>query len=434
MIRIQDIQNNLFGLVGWRQTYLSADKIADFLTESSSGKYFQDEHPLLTFDNLRSIAPDFTEASYPAYNASVNYKIGDVVSENNILYHATASSINKTPSENSDVWALTDEFSEWLVEKTKASVQKAIVHFYTDKQSKFINKALCENKILFTGTGRLCDTIANRSNYVGFELDFARYLGVSMRINRIGLQFTHPGEYKIYIMHSSSLKPVFTLTLQKTKSHSMEWFTLDNIVLPFASANIDAGGSWYVVYSQNELPENSLAIEKQKDWSKPPCAECSTYEYNSWVAWSKYLEVHPFFVNSEFVDNISDQISMWDISKNQYTSLTNYGLNLEISIECDITDFIIEQRNIFSDVISKQLAVDFLKELAYNPNVRTNRHSINASRQDIMFALDGDASRLQQSGLVYELDKAYKALDFNTRGISKVCLPCKNNGIKYRTV
>ena len=62
----------------------------------------------------------------------------------------------------------------------------------------------------------------------------------------------------------------------------------------------------------------------------------------------------------------------------------NYGLNLELTISCDITDFIIEQRMLFQDVIAKQVAVDMLREFAYNANVRTNRHSINASSMELI--------------------------------------------------
>ena len=123
-----------------------------------------------------------------------------------------------------------------------------------------------------------------------------------------------------------------------------------------------------------------------------------------------------------------------DVENNQYTYDNNYGLNLEVTVSCDITDFIIEQRMMFQDVIAKQVAVDMLREFAYNSNVRTNRHSINASRLDILYEVDGDSSSMKKSGLSYQLDMAFKAIKLSTSGIDRVCLPCRNNGIKYRTV
>ena len=117
-----------------------------------------------------------------------------------------------------------------------------------------------------------------------------------------------------------------------------------------------------------------------------------------------------------------------------FTYDANYGINLDVSVYCDLTDFIIKQKQLFQDVIAKQVAVDFLREFAYNPNVRTNRRSINASRTDILYELDGDSSSMKHSGLNYELDLALKALNFSTQGLDRVCLPCVNHGLKYRTV
>ena len=125
---------------------------------------------------------------------------------------------------------------------------------------------------------------------------------------------------------------------------------------------------------------------------------------------------------------------MWDIENNMYDYTTNYGLNLDITIACDITDFILDQRDLMQDYLCKSLAVDFLREFAYNPNVRTNRHSINASRPDILYEIDGDSSSMKKSGLSYQLELALKALDISTVGLDRVCMPCVNHGIKYRTV
>ena len=125
---------------------------------------------------------------------------------------------------------------------------------------------------------------------------------------------------------------------------------------------------------------------------------------------------------------------MWDIRDNQYIYDNNYGLNLEVTVACDITDFIVEQKSLFTDVLAKQVAVDMLREIAYNANVRTNRHSINASRLDILYEIDGDSSSMKKSGLSYQLDMAFKAIKLITTGIDRICMPCKNNGIKYKTI
>lgn len=448
MVRTNDIQDKLLHLVGWEQSYDTTDlKISDTLTLSESGVYFQQIHPLLTLQNMACVAPDFKNVTFPEYNALKLYSKGNIVEYNSLLYKALQPSAGKQPDIEREYWAETNPFSEWLESKTKASIQKAITRYCNEKITQGTYKTLCENRTLFDGTGRLVDTVKNKKNLVGFEIVPVRAKGVTTKINKIGLQFTEPGEYTLYLMHSSMDAPVKIITLNKIRKNSIEWFSLNDVYLPYQSEDNDAGGSWYLCYFQSELPEGSQAIKKDKDWSKEPCGSCSRKEYLAWLAWSRYIEVHPFYVNEELVNGMQadfnedfnndfskQPIHLWDAENNQYTYDNNYGLNLEVTINCDITDFIIEQRMLFQDIIAKQVAVDMLREFAYNANVRTNRHSINASRPDILYEIDGDSSSMKKSGLSYQLDMAFKAIELSTSGIDRVCLPCKNNGVKYRTV
>ena len=452
MVRAIDIQEKLLHLIGWEQNYDTSDlKISDALTVSESGLYFQQIHPLLTLQNMSCIAPDFKNMTFEEYNAEKPYSKGNVIKYGSLLYKALQNSTGKQPDIESEYWVETNPFSEWLESKTKASIQKAISRYCNEKIAQGTYKTLCENRTLFDGTGRLVDVVKNKKNLVGFEIVPIRAKGVTTKINKIGLQFTEPGEYTLYLMHSSMDAPVKIIKLNKIRKNSIEWFSLNDVYLPYQSEDNDAGGSWYLCYFQSELPEGSQAIRKDKDWSKEPCNSCSRREYLAWMAWSKYIEVHPFFVNEELINGTQDDfnddfnndfnndfskqpIHLWDVENNQYTYDNNYGLNLEITISCDITDFIIEQRMLFQDIIAKQVAVDMLREFAYNANVRTNRHSINASRLDILYEVDGDSSSMKKSGLSYQLDMAFKAIKLSTEGIDRVCLPCKNNGIKYRTV
>ena len=445
MIRIAEIQDKLLHLIGWEQSYDTSDlKISEELTQSESGLYFQQAHPLITLNNLACIAPDFKNVEYPTFDAESDYSKGNLVIKDGKLYKAmfdikAGSSADEDFSSdfngdfNSTKWLETNPFSEWLENKTKTSILKAVSRYISESTIKGTTKNMLESRALFDGTGRIVDTIQNRRNLVGFEIVPIRAKGITTKINKICLQFTEPGDYRVFIMHSDSEEPVYVLDLKKTKANTAEWFDLKDIYLTYEGPT-GYGGSWYICYMQTQLPEGSHAIRKNRDWSKGPCNACSRREYEAWMTWSKYIEVHPFFVNEEFVDFKFANIKMWDIENNQYIYDTNYGINLDITISCDITNFIISQRHVFQDVILKQLGVDMLREFAYNPNVRTNRHSINASRLDILYEIDGDSSSMKKSGLSYQLEESYKALDISIAGIDRVCMPCVNNGIKYRTV
>lgn len=435
MIRIKDLNEQLLHLVGWQQSYDTSEvKLSDNLTQSESGMYFQQVHPLLTLPNLMSIAPDFKNTNFPEHDANSSYKEGVVVTLEDKYYKSIKDVPVNTEITNDEYWIETNLFSEWLEDKTKASIIKLINKFINMKLADKASKSLIENKTLFDGTGRLTNLATNRNRFVGFEVDTVRSKGVTVKINKIGLQFTRPGKYKVYILHSSCDTPIYSFEFEKLKSNSIEWFKpKEDILLPYESQEIDAGGSWYIGYLQSDLPENSQAINRDRDWSTQPCKGCSRQEFLAWQAWSKYIEIHPFYVDKNQLLGEDEQM-YFDPELMTYTYDANYGINLDVSVYCDLTDFIIKQKQLFQDVIAKQVAVDFLREFAYNPNVRTNRRSINASRTDILYELDGDSSSMKHSGLNYELDLALKALNFSTQGLDRVCLPCVNHGLKYRTV
>lgn len=432
MIRANDIQEKLLHLIGWEQNYDTQElKIADALTVSESGLYFQQVHPLLTLQSISSIAPDFKNIVYSEYSNEKHYDKGSIVKYDGNLYKSLQQTTGNLPTDQ-EFWSETNPLSEWLEGKMKASIQKAIVRYCNEKIAKGTYRTLCENRTLFDGTGRLTDIIANKNNLVGFEIVPIRSKGVTTRINRIGIQTDGVGEIKLFLYHSSTELPVKVITVNKT-SKGFQWFVIPDLYLPYESEETESGGSWYLMYEQSKLG-NMHAIRKDKDWSKEPCNSCSRREMQAWMAWSKYLEIHPFKISEESLQYEEDKPLLWDIENNMYTYDNNYGLNLDVSVNCDITDFIIEQRMLFQDVIAKQVAVDMLREFAYNPNVRTNRHSINASRVDILYEIDGDSSSMKKSGLSYQLDLSFKAIELSTEGIDRVCLPCKNNGIRYLTV
>jgi hypothetical protein len=141
--------------------------------------------------------------------------------------------------------------------------------------------------------------------------------------------------------------------------------------------------------------------------------------------------ISPFRVQS--LETFAEYPELWDIAENVYTNTMNYGLNVEVSVYCDLTDFIIRERQMFANVLQKEMAARVLRMLALNPNVRVNRNQSNASQFDLLYEVDGNPQG-RESGLGKELKDAYAALDMDTRGIDRICLTCRPVGVRYSHV
>lgn len=434
MYRLQDIQKALSKVVGWEQSYNPAEAIDVDLTESESGLTFQGAHPLLTLDNMRSVMPDDWGYQYPEWAEGTEYKEGDKVRHSEMVWIAVQDNVGQEPTAESTYWTAYNILSDFLRKLTNDGIAKAVQTFVQVKQLDKETRNLMERRTFFDGAGRIRATLQNNHKLVGFEIVPVRSMGVTAKIEKIGLQMTGAtGKVRMYLFHSSQIDPIRTFDLDFTVTNGgFQWFSLDGCFLPYISDLNNSGGSWYLCYNQDELPAGMEAINVSKDWSREPCGTCNRGSLETWRELTKYLQVSPFAVNAP--ETFAEYPELWDIAQTMYTNTINYGLNCEITVGCDLTDFIISQRQVFQTVIQRQVAVSALRMLAMNPNVRVNRNQSNATRTDILYELDGNTSGVRPGGLGYDLKKAYEALSIDTKGLDRICLSCNNRGVKYRTV
>lgn len=440
MIRINEICEALKNVCGWEQSYDPAKAIDDNLTQTESGLYFQGAHPLLTLDNMEAIMPDDWGIQYPVWDALTQWKQNKVVqygndtNGNKLFWKAKADNVGEEPTEDSLFWSKYNILSDFLERMTRNGIATAIQTFTQIKQLDKETRNLLERRTFFDGAGRIRATLQNNHKLVGFEIVPVRAMGVTAKIEKIGLQMTGgTGVVRMYLFHSSHIDPIKTFDLNFTVTNGgFQWFPLTDCYLPYISDKNNAGGSWFLCYNQDELPAGMEAINVSKDWSREPCGTCNIGSVEVWRELTKYLQVTPFMYNAP--ETFAEYPELWDIAYTMYTRTQNYGLNCEITIGCDLTDFIISQRQIFQTVIQRQVAAIALRTLAMNPNVRVNRNQSNATRMDILYELDGNTSGVRPGGLGYDLKKAYEALRIDTQGLDRICLSCNNGGVKYRTV
>ena len=440
MYRLKEIQDALLHVVGWEQSYDPAKAIDNYMTETESGLYFQGAHPLLTLDNMESIMPDDWGIQYPVWDALTQWKQNKVVqygndtNGNKLFWKAKADNVGEEPTEDSLFWSKYNILSDFLERMTRNGIATAIQTFTQIKQLDKETRNLLERRTFFDGAGRIRATLQNNHKLVGFEIVPVRAMGVTAKIEKIGLQMTGgTGVVRMYLFHSSQIDPIKTLDLNFTVTNGgFQWFPLTDCYLPYISDENNAGGSWFLCYNQDELPAGMEAINVSKDWSREPCGTCNIGSVEVWRELTKYLQVTPFMYNAP--ETFAEYPELWDIAYTMYTRTQNYGLNCEITIGCDLTDFIISQRQIFQTVIQRQVAAIALRTLAMNPNVRVNRNQSNATRMDILYELDGNTSGVRPGGLGYDLKKSYEALQIDTQGLDRICLACNNRGVRYRTV
>ena len=417
MYRLNDIVSSFSTLVGWKDTDLSA---------SDSGLYFQEAHPLLTLRALRGVMPKDLADKYPAHISGQSYSKGEKARSGGKVYESLSDG-NTTDVTSTD-WREYDVLNDYLAYLTERGIKKAVTKFVNQKVVGMETKNLVDRRVLFDGAGSRDARNENKGRLVGFEITPIRTNGITTTLNRVGIQFFgNTGDVKLYLFHSSQPEPIATKTMSVTSDKGLfTWVDLD-WVLPYLNDDINAGGSWYVVYNEASLPAYMESINFGRDWSREPCGTCNKGNLQLYRLMQKYLTISPFYVA---VDDWDEEL--WDIEGNIYTPGNNYGMNFMFTMACDITDTILSERFQFATLVQLQVATDALREIALNPEVAVNRVQANAERDNIMFEAVGNGEGIK--GLQGELDLAYKALSVDLKGLDPICMGCHNKGVHYSSI
>ncbi len=377
------VQQCMTSLLGWRNdSNPDVPQITDAtLLQSDSGFIYNDFHPLLTIENI------------------------------------------------SNTMSKTDTIDAYLNKKVDQGVSKAITKVCIDKKLNESSKTILNSSRLFDGIGRFTDTITSNGQFVGVELELKNSYGVRTIIDKIGLQFTQPQtNLNIYVFHTSQEDAIQTISATTTKGNSFEWLTLSTVIdFEYLSNEYDSGGLFYIGYFQADIV--GQAIKKDFNWLSGPCNTCSggANAMKIWNTRLDFIRITPCYVESGNLNGTQ----MFDYTNKVYSTTNNFGLNFGVSVQCDISNYLCEQKFVLADLIGKQVAVDILNDMKHS--VRLNRIA-NVSEHMIIRDLEGDRET-HEEGLAMRLEKSIKATSFDFSKIDSPCLPCNDKfGIKKRAI
>lgn len=434
MIRLNEIKEAFATLVGWEKPFeYQASGDWSEMEESESGLVYNDAHPLMTVQNIQSVMPEDYYLRYPEYVDGHTYARADVVRLGKTAYFSLADDNDGKPNESLS-WAKYPMLMDYLRSQVDKGTTQLMQRFTQEKIINSESKSLLERRTFFDGVGRLNATVENHHKLVGFEIQPVRSMGVTTKIERIAFQGSGGnGTIRMYIFHSSQVAPMYVFDVEFTNTKGgVQWFVPEeDIYLPYISDANDSGGAWFICYNQDDLPSGLEGINVSKDWSREPCGTCNVGSLQTWREITKYIQISPFCYDAP--STFAQYPECPDVEYLTYTNTSNYGLNVEISVGCDLTDFIISQRLMFANALQKQVAYNVMRTMAMNPDVRVNRNQSNVSRMDILYELDGNTQG-RKTGLGEDLEKAYKSIDIDTKGLDRICLSCNNHGVRYRTV
>lgn len=369
MFNSEKVVPEYINLLGWRQHHDSNEfEIDAALTTSETGEFFQQKHPALRLDLIRSMIPS---------NLTLDKYLSQVTEE----------SINEI-------------FNELIQYRQLSNYGKTLL-----EQSTLLNKYGWKN-----------DLIVNQNRFVGFQIRVKAFTGLQLLINQIGTQFSGQQTFTLYLFHTSQSEPIKEIEVTTSDKNGWKWNLTDLELSAFEAAQYH-GGVFVLGYYQDDIAVQAVNYSNF-NWDKGECGSCNNSYAGIWKSIRNHYQVYPIYVpQGGFTKG-----EMFDLEDAFYINNQSWGLNLKLSVRCDLTSFFIQNKFVFKNLLAYKVVHKVLNMMKFSQEVNYIEENI---KNMIIRDLEGDIeTKLTNIPSMYA--KELKTVAFNIESINSKCLGCSN--------
>ena len=374
------LKTELFNLIGWRDFYDATEIPATGLSQTpESGEFYNTDY--LNFDL------DVIKAGIPT---------------------------NRT-------------LAEYLTTTTESGITYMANKLKNHKILKRAVKSQLQNFTLFPVGGMKNNTIAKSSRFVGIRFQLRPEVGIKVVLPRIGFQFdSAQTDLPIYLFHSSQDAPISTFNITTPTGFSWYWINDEVITLTADSQDL-TGGYYYLGYYEDDVTGNAITFKNSYfDWSSGFCSPCGYRAYDEkYKKALNWLTMSAISVNSgDFVEG--EVFSDDDVN---YHNSTNFGINFNLNIECDITNYIVENSSQFTTMLGNCVAYKIMKGVEYS---QQNNFVTDDLAGSVQVELNGLDTNEMIDSIAKQIQDSVAALTIDQSELSSVCFPCyKKSAARY---
>ena len=369
-----EIKSGFLGMIGVRQAPSGYPQLDSDLINSDYGYYIQDIHPFFTHENFYNCIKGLKDASTESY---------------------------------SDYFRRRLEFA--YVTSVRAVVQRKL-------SAKAAGHTVINNLLLYDGKGTT-DIIVGRGRFVGMKISMSKP-NLKFVLNSIAIQLSEAQTINLYVYQTNKTDAITTIPITYNTPYSMYQRSIIDVLKKTDLTSSDV----VIGYYEADLVGNAIRRDVNFINMKPNC--CNNNTYNYWQKYNKYVNVNTFYVDEEYLDG--DRKMLWSTYKEIVVSNTNFGLNLQFSVECDITDLVIEQKNLFVELVKQTLLVQLLKDLVYTQENNAIANFLRGfiGRQALTEFMQPEEDKLK---------KAIEETALDVSSLNSVCFPNSFKSVRVKT-
>lgn len=356
-------------LLGWRQFHDNSIQIANGLTTTETGEYYQQKHPALQLDIIQTlISPNLPLDTY---------------------------------LENTVTDATNEIFNDLL----------------QYRQLNQYGKTLLETSVLLNRYGWTQDTITNQGRFVGMQIRTQDLTGLKAIIDEVGLQFSGEETFNLYLFHSSKSDPLQVVEVTTNGNANWNWKKINWELSSFSPEQF-YGGVFIVGYYQDEITSNAINYTNF-NWDSGVCGGCNDPHISVWRSIRKNFHVYPLYVPAGSFGEVG---KMFDLEKAIYSNNQSFGMNFKFTVQCDLTNFFVQNKFVFKNLLALKVVHKILNDMKFSQQINAIEENI---KMMIIRDLEGDIET-KLTNIPSQYNKELKAVSFNISGINAKCLGCED--------
>jgi hypothetical protein len=421
MIDNERIKTAFFGLVGVSQTSTDFPKLDSDIVANSESIVLNDLHPFFSHENIFNCVNgldryDTQEANVRAWSSTDAYIKGDLVKVSNKIFRALQAGTNHLTTD-ALYWAETNLYSNYFRRKLEYAYVES-VRQVIDKKIGYNaqGKTVVNNIVLYDGKG-VSDQVEKRGRFVGYKISVLRP-NMKFKLHKMAIQLSEAQELDIYIFQANNPTAISVQTIDFTTPFKMTEFALDEVTF---GSELE-GNDYTIGYYEEDLV--GYAVKRDIDLISPKVGCCNQLSYGYFQKYSPYVDIKPMYVNS---DNLVDREQSWSYQEENIINGNNFGMNINFTVQCDVTDLLIQQKKLFKTLITQQLVVLVLKDLINS--TRTNTMADNLRGLVLTNGTIQGFVKTEEDRLKNRLD----AVSLDITSLDSVCLPNDRSRFKIRT-
>jgi len=263
------------------------------------------------------------------------------------------------------------EFNLLLKDLKKSSISSICNQVFSDYD--FIDRTL-----LFKNASNKIDVDTLPTGFIGYWVKISKQKNVAFKINRVLLDFQGTGSFTLMLWNTSKKTPIHTKVITITTDHQ-------EVILDWEIDNTDTTykGDYFIGYIANNL----TVTPYKREWQSGNILSNPTY-----------LDFQRIKVPNHLTSTLFDLNNIEGLSEDT-------GLNLDVTVYDDYTDFVINNKMLFARAIQIDVIISCIQ--LYLSSLRSNSNQSQSAQlyEKLMIELKGTSgeSIVKVTGLENQL-------------------------------